>query len=62
MPALDGKGYLLRELGGDAGDFADPVGGNLAVYNQAAEEIDGILRRGFSGLQSLAAQALDPSS
>jgi protein-tyrosine-phosphatase len=57
MPALDGKVRLLRELGGDAGDFADPVGGNLAVYDQAAEEIDGILRRGFSGLHSLVEQA-----
>jgi len=50
-PALDGRIVLLRELGGEAGDFLDPVGGSLGVYQQAAGEIEHILREGFQDIR-----------
>jgi protein-tyrosine-phosphatase len=55
MPALDGRVHLLRELDGGTGDFADPVGGDLTVYKQAASEIETILRQGFPHLDQLLA-------
>jgi protein-tyrosine-phosphatase len=55
MPALDGRIYLLRELGGGSGDFADPVGGDLTTYQRAASEIETTLRRGFTQIDELLA-------
>jgi protein-tyrosine-phosphatase len=52
MPALGGRVYLLREIGGETGDFADPVGGSIEVYRQAADEIQSILLSGYSSLNS----------
>jgi protein-tyrosine-phosphatase len=48
MPSLDGKIIMLRELGGGSGDFADPVGGSLPVYRNAADEIFSLLVEGYS--------------
>jgi protein-tyrosine-phosphatase len=52
MPALAGKVLLLRELGGESGDFADPVGGGIEVYRLAADEIQALLRSGLPKIQS----------
>jgi protein-tyrosine-phosphatase len=53
MPALAGKVLLLRELGGESGDFADPVGGSIEVYRRAADEIQALLSSGYSSFNSL---------
>jgi len=42
-PGLAGVVYTLRELAGGQGDFEDPVGGSLAVYRAAAEELEKLL-------------------
>jgi protein-tyrosine-phosphatase len=53
MPALGGRVYLLREIGGETGDFADPVGGDLETYQRAANEIWDMLSRGFQTITSM---------
>jgi protein-tyrosine phosphatase len=52
MPALEGKIFLLREIAGEQGDFADPVGGDITVYRSAADEIESLLEQGYPNLLS----------
>jgi protein-tyrosine-phosphatase len=52
MPALEGKTLLLREIAGEKGDFADPVGGDITVYRSAADEIESLLEQGYPNLLS----------
>jgi protein-tyrosine phosphatase len=52
MPALEGKTVLLREIAGEKGDFADPVGGDITVYRSAADEIESLLEQGYPNLLS----------
>jgi protein-tyrosine-phosphatase len=51
-PGLAERILTLRELVGGCGDFADPVGGSLEVYNAAAVEIYDLLREGWSDIMS----------
>jgi protein-tyrosine-phosphatase len=51
-PALADRILTLRELVGDRGDFADPVGGSIEVYEAAAEEIYDLLREGWTSIIS----------
>jgi protein-tyrosine-phosphatase len=51
-PSLAERILTLRELVGDRGDFADPVGGSIEVYEAAAEEIYTILNQAFSSIES----------
>ena len=54
-PAITNRVFLLRELGGEKGDFADPVGGTLDTYRDTADELEILLRRGYSSIKSAAA-------
>jgi len=45
-PALADRVILLRELVGEQGDFADPVGGSFEVYQRAADELVKIISEG----------------
>jgi protein-tyrosine-phosphatase len=47
MPFMEGKVFLLRGLGGESGDFADPVGGDIRIYEIAADRIFSLLERSF---------------
>jgi protein-tyrosine-phosphatase len=42
-PDLADRIFTMRELVGQEGDFNDPVGGSLEVYNSAAEELEKLL-------------------
>jgi protein-tyrosine-phosphatase len=39
--------YRMREIAGQEGDFADPVGGSLDLYRAAADEIYALLEQAF---------------
>ena len=53
-PDLAERIITLRELIGQQGDFNDPVGGSLEVYNKAADELEELLDIAFSPLKELA--------
>jgi protein-tyrosine-phosphatase len=53
-PSIVNRVFLLREIAGGRGDFADPVGGSLATYRETAEELETLLRRGYQTIQKLA--------
>jgi protein-tyrosine phosphatase len=46
-PTLADRILTIRELVGGRGDFDDPVGGSVAVYTSAADEIYAILEQAF---------------
>lgn len=54
FPSITNRINLLRELGGGRGDFADPIGGSLETYRDTANELETLLRRGFSTIKSAA--------
>ena len=46
-PQLADRIYLMREIAGQEGDFADPVGGSLELYRAAADELEMIIKDSF---------------
>ena len=46
-PQLADRIYLIREIAGQDGDFADPVGGSLERYRSAADELRMLMRDGI---------------
>jgi protein-tyrosine-phosphatase len=46
-PQLADRIYRMREIAGQEGDFADPVGGSLDLYRAAADEIYALLEQAF---------------
>src|SRR5512147_2509735 len=53
FPALASKVVLLSELSGEVYDVDDPYGGSLDDYELCADDIEGILDRGFDRLVQL---------
>jgi len=45
--------YLMREIAGQEGDFADPVGGSLERYRAAADELGMLMRDGKDRIDEL---------
>lgn len=56
-PQLADRIYLLREIAGQEGDFADPVGGSLERYRAASEEIQRIISSSYDRIQDLVAKS-----
>ena len=52
-PQLADRIYLLREIAGQEGDFADPVGGSLERYRAAADELGMLMRDGMDRIDEL---------
>jgi protein-tyrosine-phosphatase len=52
-PQLADRIYLMREIAGQGGDFADPVGGSLELYRAAADELEMIFDDGFERIMLL---------
>ncbi|MDF1500931.1 MAG: hypothetical protein P1P76_10720 [Anaerolineales bacterium] len=52
-PDLADRIFTIRELVGQPGDFNDPVGGSLEVYEAAASELDNLLDNSFSKVEEL---------
>jgi len=50
-PALSDRVILLRELVGEQGDFSDPVGGALDVYQHTANELWELLTNAFPNIK-----------
>lgn len=46
-PQLADRIYLLREIAGQDGDFADPVGGSIELYRTAANELEMIIKDSY---------------
>jgi len=53
FPAVASRVHLLSALAGPAYDISDPIGGTNAAYRVLAEELHGILERGYAKLVSL---------
>jgi protein-tyrosine phosphatase len=47
FPDLSDRIYLLSEMVNQKDDIDDPYGGALSEYEQAADEIEGYLNKGF---------------
>ncbi len=52
-PQLVDRIYLMREIAGQEGDFADPVGGSLERYRAAADELGMLMRDGIDRIDEL---------
>ncbi len=52
-PQLADRIYLMREIAGQEGDFADPVGGSLERYRSAADELGMLMRDGIDRIDEL---------
>jgi len=52
-PQLADRIYLMREIAGQEGDFADPVGGSLERYRAAADELDKIIKDSFERITAV---------
>lgn len=52
-PQLADRIYLMREIAGQEGDFADPVGGSRELYRAAADELEMIFDDGFERIMLL---------
>ena len=52
-PQLADRIYLMREIAGQDGDFADPVGGSLERYHAAADELGMLMRDGKDRIDEL---------
>ncbi len=52
-PQLVDRIYLMREIAGQEGDFADPVGGSLERYRAAADELEMLVRDGIDRIDEL---------
>lgn len=52
-PQLVDRIYLMREIAGQEGDFADPVGGSLEQYRVAADELGMLMRDGMDRIDEL---------
>jgi len=52
-PQLADRIYLMREIAGQEGDFADPVGGSLERYRSAADELGMLMRDGMDRIDEL---------
>ncbi|MBE9478568.1 MAG: low molecular weight protein arginine phosphatase [Chloroflexi bacterium] len=52
-PQLADRIYLMREIAGQEGDFADPVGGSLERYRAAADELGMLMRDGMARIDEL---------
>ncbi len=52
-PQLADRIYLMREIAGQEGDFADPVGGSLERYRAAADELGMLMRDGMDRIDEL---------
>lgn len=53
-PSLADRILTIRELVGGQGDFDDPVGGSVEVYQHAAETLYGLLSEGWSEIEERA--------
>ena len=47
MPDAQTKVYTLAEFAGEDGDVSDPYGGNSAIYERCAEEIEKMLEKSW---------------
>ena len=52
-PQLVDRIYLMREIAGQEGDFADPVGGSLERYRAAADELEGLIEVSINRIEGL---------
>jgi protein-tyrosine-phosphatase len=52
-PQLVDRIYLMREIAGQEGDFADPVGGSLERYRTAADELEMIIKDGYERIAAV---------
>ena len=52
-PQLADRIYLMREIAGQDGDFADPVGGSLERYRAAADELGRLIEVSFDRIEEL---------
>ena len=52
-PQLVDRIYLMREIAGQEGDFADPVGGSLDLYRSAADELEMIIRDSYERIAAV---------
>jgi len=52
-PQLADRIYLMREIAGQEGDFADPVGGSFERYRAAADELGMLMRDGMARIDEL---------
>ena len=46
--------HLLTEMANERGDVSDMEGDNLALFNEVADDIDDLLKRGFEKIKRLA--------
>ena len=53
FPGVASRVHLLSALAGPAYDISDPIGGTNAAYRVLADELRGILERGYAKLVSL---------
>jgi protein-tyrosine-phosphatase len=54
FPKMAEKIYLLREMVGEKEDIADPIGGSLVDYEETAQELETIFKRGYERIFNLA--------
>jgi protein-tyrosine-phosphatase len=52
-PQLADRIYLLREIAGQEGDFADPVGGSLERYRAAADELEMMIKDSYERITAV---------
>jgi len=54
MPEAQGKVFTLPEYAGEAGDVADPYGGDTAIYQYCAEQIGALVDKVWEKIAVLA--------
>ena len=55
-PQLADRIYLMREIAGQEGDFADPVGGSLERYRAAADELERMIKDSYEHITAVIGQ------
>ena len=55
-PQLVDRIYLMREIAGQEGDFADPVGGSLERYRAAADELERMIKDSYEHITAVIGQ------
>ena len=58
FPEISNRIYVITEMVGSSYDIWDPVGASLAEFENTADELEGIITRGYTNIKRLAVEGL----
>jgi protein-tyrosine-phosphatase len=57
FPGISERVYTVSEMVGDDFDIRDPIGGPLVDFQETADELERILKEGYSKITQLAKES-----